>query len=303
MPPSSNQQQPNQQGIPPVQTGGFAAPAQQNAPVNSPKIDQSTPGMLKDPNSAGANNQPPTKNRPSTQNSLLISEIRENMVIMHDGSYRAVIACKSINFDLMSARERESIEYSYQNFINALYFPVQIFVRSQRVDIGPYLDRLDSIRSAQENMLLNVLTDDYIRFIDQLAEEANIMDKSFFVAIPYYPVGDMASLGEKGKSFFSSFKPRSTTSAGATTKISKEGYEKAKDEIKNRVDSIMSGLYQMGIKCVQLNTKELGELYYNMYNPDTAVREPLGDFERITSTYVRKADGPTGRRDNIPGGM
>jgi type IV secretory pathway VirB4 component len=62
----------------------------------------------------------------TTQNSLLISEIRDNMVIMKDGSFRAVIACQSINFDLMSSREREGVEYSYQNFLNSLYFPVQI---------------------------------------------------------------------------------------------------------------------------------------------------------------------------------
>ena len=53
----------------------------------------------------------------------------------------------------------------------------------------------------------------------------------------------------------------------------------------------MSGLFQLGIKCVQLSTKELGELYYNFYNPDTAVREPLGDFGSITAMYVRKGEG------------
>ncbi len=50
----------------------------------------------------------------------------------------------------------------------------------------------------------------------------------------------------------------------------------------------MSGLFQLGVQCVQLNTKELGELYYNSYNPDTAVREPLGDFDNVTTTYVKK---------------
>ena len=65
---------------------------------------------------------------------------------MRDGSFRAVVACKSINFDLMSSREREGVEYSYQNFLNSLYFPMQIFIRSQRVDIGPYIDRLATIR-------------------------------------------------------------------------------------------------------------------------------------------------------------
>lgn len=211
------------------------------------------------------------------------------MVVMNDGSFRAVIACKSINFDLMSSKEREGIEYSYQNFLNSLYFPVQILIRSQRVDIGPYIERLTNIRRDQENMLLNVLTDDYIDFIDTLSQEANIMDKSFYVIIPYWPHGDLATLKRSSKSLFS------TIFGGAPKQrsivVDHAAYEKAKGEIKNHVDSVMSGLFQMGIKCVQLNTKELGELFYNFYNPDTAVREPLGNFESITAMYVRKGQG------------
>ena len=252
----------------------------------------------------GTNPQPPATNSKAaptkpvpapntTQNSLLISEIRDSMVIMDDGSFRAVIACKSINFDLMSSREREAVEYSYQNFLNALYFPVQIFIRSQRVDIGPYIDRLVAIRRSQDNMLLNVLMDDYIQFIDILSQEANIMDKSFFIVVPYYPGGDLTNIVEQSKGFFTRIIP--SNGRKTITKIDEATYLKAKDEIKNRVDSVLSGLFQIGVQCVQLRTKELGELYYNIYNPDTAVREPLGDFERTTATFVRKGEGEAPR--------
>ena len=267
MPPSNQQIQPNSQ---PVTAG---TPAQAMAPQEMP---QTKPA--------------PTPN--TTQNSLLISEIRDSMVIMDDGSFRAVIACKSINFDLMSSREREGVEYSYQNFLNALYFPVQIFIRSQRVDIGPYIDRLVTIRRSQDNMLLNVLMDDYIRFIDILSQEANIMDKSFFIVVPYYPTGDINNIVEQGKGFFGRLIPSGRKNV---TKIDEATYQKAKDEIKNRVDSVLSGLFQIGVQSVQLNTKELGELYYNIYNPDTAVREPLGDFENTTATFVRKGQGEAPR--------
>lgn len=264
-----------------------------------PPNNQPTPVQ---PQSAAGSPAPaqPAPNQNTTQNSLLISEIRDGMAIMNDGSFRAVVACKSINFDLMSSREREGVEYSYQNFLNALYFPVQIFIRSQRVDIGPYIDRLVAIRRAQDNMLLNVLMDDYIEFIDILSQEANIMDKSFFIVVPYYPSGDLANVIEQGKGFFGKIFQKPQTTA---TKIDSVAYEKAKDEIKNRVDSVMSGLFQIGVKSVQLNTKELGELYYNVYNPDTAVREPLGDFENTTSTYVQKGQGEAPRPHLQEGGM
>ncbi len=250
---------------------------------------------------SGTQTKPGATAQSTTQSSLLISEIRDSMVIMSDGSFRAVVACKSINFDLMSSREREGVEFSYQNFLNALYFPIQIFIRSQRVDIGPYIDRLATIRRSQDNMLLNVLMDDYINFIDVLSQEANIMDKSFFVVIPYFPAGDLNNVVEQGKGFFGKiFAPKKAVTA---TKIDKVSYEKAKDEIKNRVDSVTSGLFQLGVKSVQLDTKELGELYYNVYNPDTAVREPLGDFEQVTATYVQKGQGEAPRPHLQEGGM
>lgn len=254
-------------------------------------------GVLPQPvlvGSAVSSNTPTTqdtakpKNPNSSQNSLLLSEVRDNMVIMADGSFRAVVACKSINFDLMSSREREGVEYSYQNFLNSLNHPIQVTVRSQKIDIGPYVDKLIRIRQAQDNMLLNVLMDDYINFIDILSQEANIMDKSFFISIPYYPSGDITNLVEKSKGFFDKLFARPQN---AITKIDTNTYEKAKTEIKNRVNGVMAGLFQMGIQSIQLTTKELGELYYNFYNPDTAVREPLGDFSNVTASFVKKGEG------------
>ena len=282
--PPNNQQPANQiPQQPATPAGAFPGPEQQFQP---PIGSAAAPAAQASSNPSST----PEKRGVSTQNSLLLSELRDGMIIMADSSFRAVIACKSINFDLMSSREREGVEFSYQNFLNALYFPIQIFIRSQRVDIGPYLDRLEEIRRNQDNMLLNVLMDDYIQFIDVLSQEANIMDKSFFVVVPYFPAGDANTVMDQGKGFFGKIFGGGAK-ANTVTKIDKATYEKAKEEIKNRVDSVVSGLNQVGVQAVQLTTKELGELYYNIYNPDTAVREPLGNFDNVTSMYVRKGQG------------
>lgn len=254
-----------------------------------PNTPNPQPAMAPQPQAApaasGSAPEPP-KNPHSVQNSLLISELRDGMAIMTDGSFRAVVACNSINFDLMSSTEREGVEFSYQNFLNSLTFDIQIFIRSQRIDIGPYIEKLMDLRRSQDNMLLGVLMDDYIGFIDTISHEANIMDKSFFIAIPYYPDGNAANILEQGKGFFDKIfsKPKNTI-----TKIDAATYQKAKETIANRVESVVSGLYQVGVRGVQLGTKELGELYYNVYNPDTAVRQPLVNFQDVTSTYVKKA--------------
>lgn len=284
--------QPNNLPYNQPQQPGAVPPVQQQVPQ---PMQMQQPPMQ--PTNGPINSQVPSKPTPknpnSTQSTLQLSEVRDGMVIMNDGSFRVVVSCKSINFDLMSDREREGVEYSYQNFLNSLTFPVQILVRSQRVDIGPYIDKLVSTRRSQDNMLLGVLMDDYINFIDALSQEANIMEKSFYIVIPYFPNGDAANLVEQGKGFFGKLfaRPQNTI-----TRIDSIAYQKAKDELKNRTDSVIAGLFQLGVQSVQLNTKSLGELYYNYYNPDTAVREPLGNFENLATTFVKKAPGeaPTG---------
>ncbi|MBQ3474249.1 hypothetical protein IJH24_02375 [Candidatus Saccharibacteria bacterium] len=131
--------------------------------------------------------------------------------------------------------------------------------------------------------------DDYINFIDILSQEANIMDKSFFIVIPYYTSADAEKVLQQTKSLFKSFSKNKTPEI---TKIDRATYDKAISELNNRVDAVMSGLFQIGIQSVRLNTRELAELYYNFNNPDTAVREPLVDFSKLATMYVKKGENP-----------
>ena len=273
---------PNQPNMAAGQPNMMAAsnPMMAQAPANAQVI-----GSAANLSAAAKPTQQNKDNPNSTQATLLISELRDNVVIMKDGSFRAVVACKSINFDLMSEMEREGVEYSYQNFLNSLTFTTQILIRSQRVDIGPYLTRLTEIRRNNDNMLLGVLMDDYINFIEILSQEANIMDKSFFIIIPYYSSAETEKSLQQTKNFFKTF---SRSKDPGVTKIDRATYDKAMTELNNRIDTVVSGLFQIGIHSVRLNTKELAELYYNFNNPDTAVREPLVDFSNIATMYVKK---------------
>lgn len=305
MQPNSQQPASNQPGMSPASypTPGMVAPGvspEPQTPANMAPMSASMPPQpgqpAPQPQQSDKEQQAKQANNQTTaQKSLLFSELRDGIIIMADGSFRAVISCESINFDLMSGREREGVEYSYQNFLNSLFFPIQVLVRSQRVDIAPYLERLDDIRRSQDNMLLNVLMEDYLDFVDALAQNANIMEKTFYIIVPYSPDGDAAKLVEQSKGFFS----RIFGKDGPTvTKIDQTTYDKAKDELNNRVETVVSGLYQVGVQSTRLNTKQLGELYYNSYNPDTSVNQPLGDFGQNTPTYVKKAPNNT-----QPGGI
>ena len=244
--------------------------------------------------------QTPPRNPNSTQSTLLFEEIRDNMLIMGDGTYRAIIAAQSVNFDLMSGREREGVEYSYQQFLNSLTFPIQIYVRSQRVDITPYLDKLSNLRNNQDNMLLGVLMDDYIQFIDMLSHEANIMDKSFFIIIPYALGDEKAQLGkdsDNSKGLLTNlFMP---AKRHQRVKVPVDQYNHVKEEMSRRIVAVIEGLGQVGVHALQLKTKEIGELLYNVYNPDTAVREPIGDFRNYTAQVVRKGEGEAPRLGGV----
>lgn len=233
---------------------------------------------------------PPKTNLNSTQNMLQIAEIRDGIVIMNDGSFRSVIMVKSINFDLMSPQEQEAVEYSYQGFLNSLYFPVQIFIRSQKIDLQPYIAKLDKIRTEHDNMLLAMLMEDYIGYIDQLSQQTNIMDKKFYIVIPYFPVVDAQKVLTQSKTFLTGLRGLFATKEQHVT-INEADLEKAKNELRNRVQAVLAGLMQSGIQGLPLDTQELIELYYDTYNPDTATRQQLKNFEDMNADVVTKGQG------------
>lgn len=269
--------------------------------VIGPQINAPLPAAAAPPTAATTTTaQPPVASAPkktgtnpnSTQNSLLISEIRDGLVIMNDGTFRAVVMCKSINFDLMSPQEREAVEFSYQGFLNSLYFPIQIFVRSQKVDLRPYLEKLDSVRVGTDNMLLGLLMEDYITFLSQIAQQSNIMDKRFYVVIEYPDPDeqDIKSSIKQSSGFFSGLAAMFAPKVGGTV-VNEAQLEKAKTELRQRVEAVMQGLQQAGIQSLPLDTQELIELYYDAYNPDTATRQQLKNFEEMTAEVITKGTG------------
>lgn len=274
---------------PPVQpTPPAAVPVTAPAPPPQP-MPQVLPQAPVTSGNGGAPTRP-VAHPNSTQNSLQIAEIRDGIVIMNDGSFRAVVMVKSINFDLMSPQEQESVEYAYQGFLNSLYFEIQIYLRSQKVDLKPYIERLDKIRTEHDNMLLALLMEDYIGFIADLSLQTNIMDKHFYVVIPFFPTIDVQKGIEQSKNFIKGvggiFKPKEQHVV-----VNETDLENAKTELRNRVQAVLSGLLQCGVQGLPLDTQELIELYYDTYNPDTATRQELKDFSNLTADVITKGEG------------
>ena len=273
-----NPNQPNQQ-IPGAQPPAGAMYAPQMQAGGMPAVQ-----------GAGAKPAAAHSNPNSTQNTLQIAEIRDGIVIMNDGSFRSVVMVKSVNFDLMSPQEQEAVEFSYQGFLNSLYFPVQIFIRSSKVDLRPYIVKLDKIRTEHQNMLLAMLMADYIGYIDALAQQTNIMDKRFYIVIPYFPHVDVQKALTQSKNFVTGLASLFNSKEQHVV-INEADLEKAKGELKNRVQAVLQGLAQCNIQGLPLDTQELIELYYDTYNPDTATRQALKNFNDLTADVVTKGAG------------
>jgi len=209
----------------------------------------------------------------STQKFLDIAEVKEDCVVMKDGTLRAVILVSSINFALKSEDEQNAIISAYIGFLNFLEFPLQIVIQSRKLDIDGYLERLKKVEKEQTNELLRMQTKEYRQYVSQLIEIGDIMTKRFYVVVPYNPLSD------KQRSWFQRFLGLFT--AAGEVKLSQANFTKRRHDLFSRVDHISSGLASMGLKSVILDTQSLIELYYNTYNPDVYNREKLVEINKL----------------------
>ena len=202
----------------------------------------------------------------TSQNFVPIKEIRDGVVVLQDGSLRALIIASSLNFALKSQDEQNSIIYQLQNFLNSLDFSVQIFIQSKRLDIRPYIALLEGRYKEQVTELMKIQTQEYIEFIKTFVENSSIMTKSFFVVVPYSPAAMNANknpisnlLGNNGGSKGGAKK----TATAAANDLFEEGHS----QLQQRVGVVEQGLTRCGIRVVELGTEEVVELFYKIFNP------------------------------------
>ncbi|MFT7184053.1 MAG: hypothetical protein ACI9QC_000379 [Oceanicoccus sp.] len=204
----------------------------------------------------------------STQTYLKIAEIRDDCAILKNGGIRAVLKTSSINLNLKSEEEQNAVIYSYQNFLNTLEFPIQIIVRSKKLDLDNYIEKLKKIGVKQSNPLLQKQTFEYIEYISRLVEYADIMDKTFYVVIPQDAYGQE----KRGfiKSIMEGLFPNDSLAKIKQRHKQFEGLEK---KLQSRVNITESGLANCGLRVNRLTTKELIEFYYETYNPQTSMEQ------------------------------
>lgn len=198
------------------------------------------------------------KQSKSTQEFVEVKEVRDGIVVLKNGSLRSILMTSSVNFALKSTDEQTSILLQFQNFLNSLDFSVQIFIQSRKLDIRPYIALLEERHKAQVTDLMRIQVREYIEFIKNFTESANIMSKSFFVVVPYSPSvfsakgGVMGIIKNRGK---------------IETKDKNKNFEESRTQLEQRMSVVEQGLLRTGIRVARLGTEETIELLYKMFNP------------------------------------
>lgn len=194
----------------------------------------------------------------ATQEFVPIKEVRDGVVILKDGSLRSLVMASSINLALKSQDEQQAIIAQFQNFLNSLEFTVQFFVQSRELDIRPYIALLEERLSVELDDLMRIQIREYITFIKDFTERANIMTKNFFIVVPYDP-----ALIVRGSSL-ASLLPGGKSSSAALTD---EQFEQYRTQLEQRIAVIEQGLVRTGVRVVPLGTEEVIELFYKLFNP------------------------------------
>ena len=211
----------------------------------------------------------------ASQELVLLREVRDGIAVLTDGTLRATLLTSSRNFALKSEEEQNAIVYAYQDFLNALDFPVQITVMSRKLDITPYLEELRERQAAQSNELLRLQMGEYSNFVAELVKGNDIMTKSFLVTVSY-------SVQQSSKeSWFTRITKGFAGAAKRGGGFTDVEFAHYRTQLLQRVEQVAVGLRNIGLRLVPLNTQELLELYYDAFNPVTSRNQRLANVGQL----------------------
>lgn len=205
----------------------------------------------------------------STQRFMPVAEIRNDTILLKNGGLRAVLEIEALNFNLKSETEQQGIIAGYGSFVNTVTFPLQIVIRSTRTNIDDYLEKVRAAGNNHQNELLKNQTMAYANFMQRLIDVADIMQKKFYVIVPY-------DINMRKKTVFEQFfdwlnPDDSASKAGTRARL----FNSESKHLTERVELISSGLGNIGLHPKRLNTSELIGLMYKIYNPKTSQNQKL----------------------------
>lgn len=203
------------------------------------------------------------KVRATTQKFTEIEDITDNIVVFPSGNACLIIEVKATNFALLSKDEQDAKVFAYAALLNSLSFSIQIFIRSKRIDISSYLKLLDQeAKNTQSPVLANRISR-YRDFVQELVQVNTVLDKKFYIVIPY----SYLEAGAWG------------TKTATKKRLSRKEalMEAAKAGLDLKAKSIHSQLQRLGLLAKTLQKEELIRLFYEIYNEDFVETNQIAD--------------------------
>lgn len=217
----------------------------------------------------------------STQQFVEIVDIKDDIVLLRDGGAALVVETTAVNFGLLSESEQDATIFAYAALLNSLSFPIQIIVRSKKIDISSYIGSLDEKIQSQTNEALRKQMELYRKFIESTIKDNNVLDKKFYVVIPFSKlelgIGGALPGVKKGLPFDKNYV-----------------LDKAKNTLYPKRDHIIRQLARLSLKAMPLSTPRLATLFYEIFNPE---QEGFADIALGIREYLSPIVEPVGTLD------
>lgn len=215
------------------------------------------------------------KIKASTQQHLDIEDITEDLVILKTGWVAMVLSTTAVNFDILSETEQDATIFAYGALLNSLTFPIQVLIRSKRADITAYYQHLVESERNQQNPDLKRQIQNYMDFVQSTVQQKTILDKRFYLVLSYSPL----ELGLGG------IKRPPDKSKNKQVLV-----QDAKVALAPKRDHLIKQTARLGLTTKQLTTKEIIELFYDIYNPaPTGTQRVILDSASYTTPMVEPA--------------
>lgn len=206
----------------------------------------------------------------STQHFTELLDIREDIVLLHGGNACLVIELQAVNFALLSPEEQDAKVYAYAALLNSLSFPIQILIRSRKIEILPYIDSLTEAAQKTTNTKLAEDISKYKDFVQDLVTMTTVLDKQFYIVISYSSLEEGVSGAAK--------------IAHLNARDMDDFFIKAKASLHTKGETLLTQIDRMNLRAKVLDHDGLVHLYHDMYN---GVSSPTVHIDEHTVTATK----------------
>ena len=202
-----------------------------------------------------------SKSKTSSRHQIAIRGVRDGILMLPNNEYRAILQVSSLNFELRSEDEQDSIIETYESFLNSVGTSLQILVRTREIDMDKYLEDLAERLDGETVPIYRTQLENYDEFIRSLITDNKILTRHFYIVLPYKVSG-------------------------------KVDFDLVSEQLKIQLDIVSKGLGRLGMHADQLDSLEVLDLFYSFYSPTQAKIQPLTEqaLQIIHTALIQKGE-------------